>query len=156
MSSFETTASETREQMLMRLISESRYEMQLSALAPRELEATMKVWMRRLGPIPDDRLQRCFDVAMERHSTRTALIPGKVLEAWLMVRGEIEDAQRFQERESCPCACSADFWITVDEYGDPTTNFNQPVFAKACPIHRPQGWRVGEIASGNYRRPSRD
>lgn len=152
MTSYGTTASETREQALMRLIRDSRYEMQLPSLAPIELEATMKAWIRRLSPVPDDRLQRCFDYALEHHAKRSALIPAQVLEAWMVVRGEIEDALRFTERDKCEYACTQDGWTLVNADGRITTNFNEPTFAKPCPIHRPQGWRVGEITDKNYRR----
>lgn len=152
MTSYETTENETREQALMRLLRDSRYEMQLPALAPVELEATMKAWIRRLYPIPDDRLQRCFDYALERHTKRTALIPAQILEAWMVIRGEIEDSVRFSEREECEYACSQDGWTLVNADGVLTQDFNQPVFARACPVHRPQGWRVGEMTDKNYRR----
>lgn len=155
MNSYETTDGETREQALMRLIRDSRYEMQLPALAPSELEATMKAWLRRLSPVPSERLQRCFDFALERHTKRSALIPAQILEAWMAVRGEIEDALRFSEREQCEYACSSDGWALVDASGNLTTNFSEPVFARACPIHRPQGWRIGEMTDKNYRRDNR-
>lgn len=150
MSSYETT-SETREQALMRLIQDSRYEMQIPALANKELEATMKAWLRRLSPIPNERLQRCFDYASEHHLKRSALIPAQILEAWMVIRGEIEDALRYSEREYCEYACSRDGWTTVNTDGQLTTDFSEQTFARPCPIHRPQGWRIGEMTDKSYR-----
>lgn len=151
MNSYETM--ENREQTLMRLINDSRLELQLSSLPPKELEATMKTWIRRLYSIPDERLQRCFDYALERHAKRTALIPAQILEAWVGLREELESVARYQgEREACEYGCSVEGWITVNADGSIWTGGDGNTFAKCCPIHRPQGWRNGEMTDKNYRK----
>jgi hypothetical protein len=149
MTSYETM--ENREQTLMRLINESRYELQFQALAPRDLEATMKAWLRRLYSIPDEKLQRCFDIALERHAKRSALIPAQIIEAWAIVREEMETAARYSERESCQFNCSAEGWITVNADGSIWTGQEGRTFAKPCPTHRPRGWRVGEMTDKNFK-----
>jgi hypothetical protein len=149
MSSYEIM--ENREQALMRLINESRYELQLSPLAPRELEATMKAWSRRLRPIPDDRLQRCFDSTLERHVTRSALIPAQILESWVIVRDELEQVNRNQERDECAYGCSVGGWVTVNDDGTRWDGESDKTAVRACPVHRPEGWRVGEFTHNNYR-----
>jgi hypothetical protein len=150
MNSYETMAE--REKTLMRLISESRYELQLSALGNRELEATMKAWIRRLSAIPDEHLQRCFVLTLERHTTRSAIIPAQLLDTWAQLREELDAiARQHGEREPCDYACSFEGWITVDAQGRIWTGGEGMTFSKACPIHRPQGWRVGEMTDKNYK-----
>lgn len=149
MSSYEIM--ENREQALMRLINESRYELQFQPLANKELEATMKAWSRRLRGVPDEKLQRCFDIALERHTKRSALIPAQIVEAWVLVRSEIENATRNTERESCEYNCSVEGWVTVHRDGSIWRGGDGMTFAKACPIHKPDGWRVGEMTDKNFK-----
>lgn len=153
MNSYETT-NLSRDQVLMLLIEQSRAELQLQPISTKELEKTKDAWLRRLSFIPTERLQRCFDVALERQERRASLVPNQILEAWKIVSAELQNLKRNQPRESCEFGCTVDGWVTVNADGSLWSGGFGETFAKPCPAHRPQGWRVGEMTNSNFQRNS--
>lgn len=140
-----SVASETREQKIAQMIKASRAEFQLEPLDNNRLAAALEQWMERLRAIPTSWLRRCYEVAMETHTKREALIPQELLTAWGHIQNEVaiasvDDVREVFKEKLCPFWCSEAGIITVDNQGNrPASNYNGYTYAKACPIHRPNG-----------------
>jgi hypothetical protein len=134
----------------MNLIRNSRSDLQLSPLSPGELEATMKSWNRRLGDVPTEYLEKCFDIALKTQGMkRSALTVFQVLTAWQTIIPRIQ-AQENRQKECFEYGCSADGWVTVNTDGSIWRGEDGNTSARPCPIHRPQGWQVDEFNQSNY------
>ena len=132
--------TQSREQVLLRLIADSRHELQLKRLNDDEHEDVMQIWSERLKRIPDRYLERVFALAMERHKMRSALIPAELLEAWsdFEPKANQERIKIAQDRD-CVNRCSVDGWVVTDGDGLLVTGSTPPdvmTYGRPCPLHR--------------------
>lgn len=116
--------------------------MQLELLDLEVLTLATRQWLERIHMIPDAWLERCYQVAMNNHTQREALIPQELTRAWDGIQGEVAllGADESMERPGklCRYGCSeAGFYIVEgDGSSDNPAGFT---YARCCPIHRPQG-----------------
>lgn len=133
---------ETREQKVARYIKDSRTEMQLEMLDVRVLPATVRQWLERIHMIPDAWLDRCYQVAMDNHTKREALMAVEMVNAWKIIQGEVAllDANERVEiaQKLCRYRCSETGFYIAEGDGS-TDNPAGFTYARCCPIHRPQG-----------------
>lgn len=146
---------ERRQDRITRYITDSRAEMQLPPMAERALGATTQQWLDRLRWIPDEYLDQCYQMAMDSHSARVALMPKELQQQWQIIsaRPGFRDKQQPAEKH-CPIYhCSIAGWTIVNSEGETQDDFGTAdyLYAKPCPIHRPQGMKVDPFAATGAR-----
>ena len=133
--------SESRREKIVRYLTESRAEMQLEPLDAKRLQAGVDAWLSRLDCVPDSALDDCYVLAMENHTTRTAVIPQELREAWKSVRNRSEMIPSHRDQK-CPLGCSEAGFIVVDFVGESLNEYGSVIrykgytYAKPCPYHR--------------------
>lgn len=133
-----------RREQIEAYVVDSRAELQFGPMNDRALGATTEQWYDRLRFIPDDYLGECYRLAMDNHGTRSPLLPKEIVDQWHVVsaRPGFRDKRVAQEK-TCPNFCSSAGWYIVDSEGVMQKDFGSAdyLYAKPCPIHRPQGFR---------------
>lgn len=135
----------SRSDQIFDFIVNSRAELQLPLLAEKILYTAVTQWVRRLGPIPDEYLDECYDAAMNARTTRSALTAHEVLSQWQAIAHTVKSrVQQPHQNKTCPVFCSWDGWYVVnsEDAMQMDARTSEYSYAKPCPVHRPQGYRA--------------
>ncbi|MEW6735427.1 MAG: hypothetical protein AB1489_29315 [Acidobacteriota bacterium] len=74
-----TTISVSREKRIAYLLKRSYLERNLAPPDTTGAKQLVESWLRCLEPIPDDELETCYQVAMERHDRRHPFQPAEII-----------------------------------------------------------------------------
>jgi hypothetical protein len=158
------SAGNERTRKIEDLILRSKVDSGLSAPGDRELQLIGASWAELLEPVATDWLNECYVRAMRGHDPAQPFKAAEVFKAWQLAVASGEfDRSRINvlpaltqgERRCYEYGCSFEGWVTVNGDGTLWTGGVGQTYARACPIHRPQGWAVGDITKENYRGPNR-
>jgi hypothetical protein len=133
-----------RRQQIEAYVVDSRAELQMPPMTDRALGATTEQWYDRLRFIPDEFLGECYRLAMDNHANRAVLMPKEIVDQWHIVSARPGFREKPAQEKSCPNFCSAAGWYIVNSEGlmQKDCGSSDYLYAKPCPIHRPQGVRL--------------
>jgi hypothetical protein len=113
-------------------------------------------WGEVLDPVATDWLDECYLRSMRNLDPSSPYKAAMLIVEWKQVidsgefdRSRVGVAGYLPGQKDCLFECSVEGWITVDENGFPWKGDGHS-YAKCCPVHRPQGWRIGDVNQSNY------
>jgi hypothetical protein len=129
-------------------LNKSRLSASLPVYGDDELRLATSAWTEVLTPVATDWLNECYVRAMRQHDPARPFTAAALLEVWYSVQRNGEfDASRLSAGpylpegvKVCPNQCSDAGFYVVRGNGS-VENPAGYEYVKACPIHRPEGFK---------------